>query len=154
MIDHLRRLFAYDAWANRETLLSLEAASAPPAKAMKRMAHIFGAEWLWLSRLTGQGKILAVWPELTLAQCRQEASGLEAAWGEHLGGLSEEALSRGISYVNSKGEPWKSTAGDVLMHTVMHSVYHRGQIAADLREAGFEPAYTDFIHAVRRGFLE
>jgi uncharacterized damage-inducible protein DinB len=32
---------------------------------------------------------------------------------------------------------------------VLSSAYHRGQIAADLRTAGFTPAYTDFIHAVR-----
>jgi uncharacterized damage-inducible protein DinB len=35
----------------------------------------------------------------------------------------------------------------------MHSAYHRGQIAADMRAAGFEPVYTDFIHAVRQGYI-
>jgi uncharacterized damage-inducible protein DinB len=34
---------------------------------------------------------------------------------------------------------------------VIHSAYHRGQIAADVRAAGHEPAYTDFIHATRTG---
>ena len=32
------------------------------------------------------------------------------------------------------------------MHVIMHSAYHRGQIAADVRAAGLTPAYTDFIH--------
>jgi uncharacterized damage-inducible protein DinB len=36
----------------------------------------------------------------------------------------------------------------------MHSSYHRGQIAADMRAAGVTPAFTDFIHAVRQGFVE
>jgi uncharacterized damage-inducible protein DinB len=36
----------------------------------------------------------------------------------------------------------------------MHSAYHRGQIAADMRAAGFAPPYTDFIHAVRQGFVK
>ena len=40
---------------------------------------------------------------------------------------------------------------DVLLHVVMHSVYHRGQAAADVRANGGTPAYTDFIHAVRTG---
>ncbi len=96
---------------------------------------------------------MAVWPELSLADCAREAAALEAAWREYLGGLSEEGLARRVSYVNSKGEPWESAAGDILQHVVMHSVYHRGQIASDLRAAGFEPAYTDFIHAVRQGRL-
>jgi uncharacterized damage-inducible protein DinB len=153
MIVHLSRLFAYDAWANRETLASIEAAASPPAVAVKRMAHVLGAEWLWLARLKRERSPLAVWPELSLAECRREGSRLEAAWRELLVGLSEEALARRVSYVNSKGEPWESAAGDILQHVVLHSVSHRGQIASDLRAAGCEPAYTDFIHAARQGRL-
>jgi uncharacterized damage-inducible protein DinB len=37
---------------------------------------------------------------------------------------------------------------------LFHSAYHRGQIASQMRAAGFTPAYTDFIHAVREGFIE
>jgi uncharacterized damage-inducible protein DinB len=37
---------------------------------------------------------------------------------------------------------------------VVHGGYHRGQIAAAVREAGGEPAYTDFIHAVRAGLVD
>jgi uncharacterized damage-inducible protein DinB len=36
----------------------------------------------------------------------------------------------------------------------IHGSYHRAQIAAAVRESGREPAYTDFIHATRRGLLE
>jgi len=39
-------------------------------------------------------------------------------------------------------------------HVTIHSAYHRGQIASDVRSAGQEPAYTDYIHAVRQRFLE
>jgi uncharacterized damage-inducible protein DinB len=59
-----------------------------------------------------------------------------------------------VSYKNSKGEPWSSAEEDVLMHVVMHSAYHRGQIATDMRANGFTPAYTDFIHAIRQGLVE
>jgi uncharacterized damage-inducible protein DinB len=36
----------------------------------------------------------------------------------------------------------------------MHGAYHRAQIAAAVRESAQEPAYTDFIHAVRQGLVE
>jgi len=42
---------------------------------------------------------------------------------------------------------------DILTHVTIHSAYHRGQIASDLRAAGQAPAYTDFIHAVRLGLI-
>jgi uncharacterized damage-inducible protein DinB len=62
-------------------------------------------------------------------------------------------LDRPVRYTNSKGEPWTSTVEDILTHLVIHSAYHRGQIASDLRNAGQKPAYTDYIHAVRQGLI-
>ena len=56
--------------------------------------------------------------------------------------------------VNSKGEPWTSSVEDILTHVVLHAAHHRGQVASGLRAAGHEPAYTDYIHAVRRGLVK
>jgi len=154
MLDELKRLFAYDAWANGETIRALAAAGVPPAAALSRMAHVLGTEWLWLSRLRGDEKPMPVWPRLTVPDCEREAARLKGAWTDRLAGLTTDDLARHVAYVNSRGERWEGTEGDILMHTVLHSGYHRGQIASDLRAAGFEPAYTDFIHAVRQGFVE
>ena len=74
-------------------------------------------------------------------------------WTEYLGELKARSLAARVEYVNSKGEPWTSAVGDVLTHVVTHSAYHRGQIATDMRASGLEPAYTDFIHSVRQGFV-
>ncbi|HTO75381.1 MAG TPA: DinB family protein [Thermoanaerobaculia bacterium] len=150
MLEHLGRLFAYDGWANGETLRSLERAANPPETALRRMAHIVGTEWLWISRLREERSPLAVWPALTIAQCKGELERLAAAWRKDLSRMSENSLSRRVSYVNTKGEIWDNSAGDILMHAVLHAGYHRGQVASDLRAAGFEPAYTDYIHAVRQ----
>ena len=153
MLDRLRRLFAYDDWANRESLASLRAAASPPEKAVARMAHIAAAEWLWRSRIAGQSPPVAVWPAPSLSDCEREMDRLAGEWRGLLEALAESDLARMVSYVNSKGEPWRSSVEDVLMHVVMHSAHHRGQIASDLRAAGFAPAYTDYIHAVRRHFV-
>jgi uncharacterized damage-inducible protein DinB len=42
---------------------------------------------------------------------------------------------------------------DVLTHVILHSAYHRGQIASAVRAGGETPAYTDLIHAVRQGLV-
>jgi uncharacterized damage-inducible protein DinB len=68
--------------------------------------------------------------------------------------LPPAGLDETVDYVNSKGEPWTSSVEDILTHTVLHSSYHRGQIASDMRASGHAPAYTDYIHARRRGFVE
>ncbi len=155
-LQHFYRLFSYDAWANREALSSLKNAGTPPQRPMKIMAHIVAAEWLWFYRIElNQAKLqaLPVWPELTLEQCEKQLSALAGAWKDYLAKLAPAKLSEKISYTNTKGESFSNTIEDILQHVIMHSAYHRGQIATDLRSAGFTPAYTDFIHAVRNGLI-
>ena len=153
MRDWLRRLLAWDAWGNREAIASLRAAGPPPLRALRFMAHVIAAERLWLGRLRQDPAPVVVWPESTLEQCAAEAEAMAGAWRGFLDGALGADLERPVAYRNSKGEPWTSTVGDILTHVVTHSAYHRGQVASELRAAGFTPAYTDFIHAVRQGFL-
>ena len=148
----LKRLFDYDRWANREALASLRA-SPPPPRGLKLMGHIIAAEGLWHARLSGEHAALPVWPDLTPAQCEMWLGDLERLWKRYLEGAVPAQLAERVTYANSKGETFSSTVEDVLMHVVMHSAYHRGQIAADVRAAGRQPAYTDFIHATRTGHI-
>jgi uncharacterized damage-inducible protein DinB len=154
MLEHIRNLFSYDDWANRHVLASLQALATPPARSIQLLAHIVSAERLWLERLLVQKQTWPVWPLFTLEQCKLEVDRLSGLWKNYLTSLGEAGLSQTITYKNTKGESFTSQEQDILMHVVMHAAYHRGQIAADMRAAGFTPASTDFIHAVRQGFVE
>ena len=68
--------------------------------------------------------------------------------------MSPESLGQQIRYTNSKGEDWSNAVADVLTHVVLHSSYHRGQIASLLGRAGEAAAYSDYIECLRRGYLE
>ena len=153
-LEHISNLLSYDAWANREVLGSLQALEAPPARSVNLLAHIVSAERLWLERLLAEKQTLPVWPIFTLEQCNLEVEQLPGLWKGYLTSLGEAGLSDTTTYKNTKGETFTSQKQDILLHVVMHSAYHRGQIAADMRAAGFTPPYTDFIHAVRQGVLE
>lgn len=154
MIEHLQRLFIYDDWANRAVAAALEALPAPPPRSLKYMSHIVAAERLWLERLRVEKQTYPVWPDFTLEHCKLEIRGLREQWKSYLASLKEDGLSRALTYRNSKGESWSNSKEDILVHVLMHSAYHRGQIATDMRTAGFTPAYTDFIHGVRQGLVE
>jgi uncharacterized damage-inducible protein DinB len=146
MSDQLKRMLRYDTWANQETVQSLRQDS-PPARSLRWMGHIIGAELLWLSRMEGKPAPIPVWPELSLDECSAYLpQDLTDGWSG--------PLTRRVSYTNSKGEAWSNTVEEILTHLVIHSAYHRGQIASDLRAAGLDPAYTDYIHAVRQSFVE
>ncbi len=148
-----RRQFAYDRWANGEFVRALAAIEVPPPAAVRRLAHIAAAESLWLERILGEPQSMAVWPELDTAGIAEVLDQVEKGWRAYLDELTEAELERVIRYVNTKGESFESRIDDVLTHVVVHSAHHRGQIAADLRTAGVDPPYTDFIQATRTGVV-
>jgi uncharacterized damage-inducible protein DinB len=154
LLDHFRRQFTYDEWANREVLAGLRASAQSATRPLQLLAHILSAERLWLERLKQQPQTFPVWPDFTLDQCEHKITELAQLWREYLAQLSPTELSKKISYQNSKGEPYTSTVEDVVTHVALHSAYHRGQIASLMRAAGEQPAYTDFIHPVRQGLIE
>ena len=152
-LARMRRLLGHDGWANAAALAGLRSGPAPD-KARRWMAHIIGAERLWLARIRQEPPAMAVWPDLELETCAAELTELQGDWMALLAALDEEGLDEGVAYRNTKGEFWTSTVGDILTHVALHASYHRGQIAAAIREAGGTPAYTDYVHAVRMGLVE
>jgi uncharacterized damage-inducible protein DinB len=152
----IERLLAHDRWANGETLSSLEAMTEPPAAARALLGHILGAEATWLSRMM-EGRELAdgeVWETADLPWLR-------AAWRDRLPSrwaalLADPALrdpARRFSYVNFLGNTMDARVGDAVTQLMLHSAYHRGQVATAVRAAGGVPAVVDFMHAVRTGAL-
>ncbi|HEY6304507.1 MAG TPA: DinB family protein [Terriglobales bacterium] len=155
------RMFAYDHWANRECLAAMRAGDFvlvdASLSAIGRIAHILSAQKLWLERIQKQRQSMPVWPSATIEDCTALTNEMSSAWQNYLTQLPTQlppgSLDDKVEYRNSKGEPWSSRVEDILMHVLFHSAYHRGQIALQMRASGIEPAYTDFIHAVRNGFV-
>ena len=153
-LDLFRRLFEYDYWANRQACASL---TTPPSgngaseRAVKLFGHILGAHRIWLARLEQQdlSKLQPI-PSLTLEQCREGMEELNGRWTAHLEKWTGEELPQDILYRNSKGNEFRTPLQDILMHMIMHSVYHRGQVAVAVREAGGKPAATDYAVWVRQ----
>lgn len=149
MIDYLQRLCAHLAWADERALNSLRRAGSPPPKALQLYAHILGAEHVWLTRLFQEQATVAVWPTLTIDDCIALARRNHEALDRLVSSLSAADLAREIPYTNSAGASFRSRIDDILTQITTHGVYHRGQIAWLVREAGAEPEPTDYIAFVR-----
>lgn len=70
----------------------------------------------------------------------------------HLGALSGEQLSEPMPVAwaamveRAMGRaPGSTTVGETVLQVALHSLYHRGQINARLREVGGEPPPVDYI---------
>ncbi len=117
---------------------------------MQLFSHILSAEYLWFERLQSRPPSVAVWPDLRMQDCEKYAEDVPKMWSDFLAKLDNSSINADVAYKNSKGEPWNSSVVDILNHVILHSAYHRGQIATRMRSLGQTPAYTDFIHAVRQ----
>jgi len=158
--EEIRLLYDYNAWANRR---SLDAAAAlTPEQFTKPMgssfssvrdtlAHIYGAEWIWLERF--QGRSPASLPDTTQFP---DIASLGERWGEHtprlLGfvrGLKQGDLDRILEYKTLKFGVYRNPLWQSMQHLVNHGSYHRGQVTTLLRQHGARPILTDLMHFYR-----
>lgn len=147
MLVEMRRLFDHVAWADTRLLAALQGAAATPA--LREYAHILGADEVWLARLEGRPPRVAVWPALPLGELAALAESVSAGYANYLQSLDEAALDRLVAYTNSAGQSFQNSVRDILLQVALHAQYHRGKINLLLRQAGVEPAPTDYIAYVR-----
>ena len=158
--ERLRLLYDYNAWANRRALESC-AALAPEqftrplgssfSSLRDTLAHILGAEWLWLERFHGHSPTA-----LPAGLEFPDLAGVRARWGElerrflsFVGGLTASDLARVYEFRTTKGVVYPSALWQALQHVANHGTYHRGQAATLLRQLGAKAGYTDLIYFYR-----
>jgi uncharacterized damage-inducible protein DinB len=151
----MQLLYAYNRWANARLVAA--AATLSPELLHRDLAvshrsifgtlqHILWAEWRWLGR--GQLRAPAGRDPLEcrdFVALRERWTELEAEQLEYLQRLSAGDLDRPISYDNPPGTRWTYQLRHMLQHLVNHSTYHRGQVAAMLRQLDAAPPATDFL---------
>jgi uncharacterized damage-inducible protein DinB len=159
--DDLRRLFAYNRWANLRLLdaaeeltpeeLGRRVESSFPS-VLETLEHLLGAEWVWLTRWKGTNP--TDFPEdapawKTVAAVRERWDRLWEEQREFLDRLSLERVESYITYRVFSGAEDEQVLGDLMRHVVNHATYHRGQLVTMLRQLGKEPPSTDFIRYLR-----
>ena len=111
------------------------------------LAHVYGAEWIWLERWRGLSPrslpFSLDFPDVERIRTRWQD--VEREQREFLDALDPARLAEVISYVNLKGETFAYPLRRMLQHVVNHSSYHRGQIATLLRQLGATPLSTDLL---------
>lgn len=155
MLDHIRALYAYNAWANARILdtaarlghtdfVAEHAATGPPRDIL---AHTAWAQWIWLERWRGASPHgrwdAADIPDL--ASLRARWADIETETDRFLAALDAGDLDRVISYVNFAGETWSYPLWQMLLHQVNHATQHRSEAALLLTAAGHSPGDLDFL---------
>lgn len=160
MVSDIAYLFAYNEWANRKTFEA--AAALTPAQRSQHiessfpsvnatLAHIVGAEWIWLERW--MGRPTGGFPEWVATpdfdDLRRRLAAIEAERGALIAGLTDARLAASVSYRLLNGTESAQPLHIVMRHLANHSTYHRGQIATFFRQLGVTPPSTDLIRYAR-----
>jgi uncharacterized damage-inducible protein DinB len=158
--DEMRVLYDYNAWANHR---ALEAASALAPEQFTRelgssfssvrdtLAHICGAEWVWLERFRGRSP--SAMPDVkqfeTAAAVKEHWRLQEAALLEFVAELTQTDLDKVLEYKTFKFGAYRNPLWQSMQHVVNHGTYHRGQVTTLLRQMGAQPVLTDLMHFYR-----
>ena len=158
--EEIRLLYDYNTWANHRSMdaaaaLTNEQFTKPMGNSFSSvrdtLAHIFGAEWIWLERF--QGRSPASLPDATQYA---ELPSLRKSWEEFeprlLGfvrGLTQADLDRVLEYKTLRFGVYSNPLWQSMQHVVNHGSYHRGQVTTLLRQLGAQPVLTDLMHFYR-----
>ena len=153
-VGEFRNLLRHMEWADAtvwRTVLELRDAQQD-ARLLERLHHLHTVQWVYLQVWRGQPM------QVTERSAFADLAAL-AAWARpyypelrsFVQNLEHEALSRIVSFpwaeevVRRLGSAGPAILGESVLQVVLHSTYHRGQIATRVRELGGDPPLTDFI---------
>jgi uncharacterized damage-inducible protein DinB len=153
-IDALTDLYRHMEWADASVWTSVMASSSGQTDTKLRdyLYHLHFVQYAFLK--TWRSEPLEM-PKQTFDDARSLMLWGRAYYGKalaHLETLSDERLSEPMALAwagmveQAIGRaPETTTVGETVLQVAMHSLYHRGQINARLREVGENPPLVDYI---------
>jgi uncharacterized damage-inducible protein DinB len=150
-----RMLARYNSWANR--LLFDAAAGLPAAELVKERQTLFKTmigtlnhnlviDLIWQAHLEGrahsfEARNVVLHPELpALWRAQQAIDAWYIAWSE---AQTEASLGEELPFVFIGGEASAMTRGEMLLHIINHTSYHRGWVAEMFHAIPVKPPTTD-----------
>ncbi|MFT7589134.1 MAG: putative damage-inducible protein DinB [Limisphaerales bacterium] len=156
MIKLIKDYVAYNSWANKKLFgltdqlqgadFDRELVSSFPT-IRKTIVHIWDAESIWLSRLKGSSPIQ--WPSNNLDRSLpfiEPAIANSEVYRDYVNKKEASWFDAPCSYSTAEGTIFMKRYGELIMHTMNHSTFHRGQLITMFRQLGLtELSSTDYI---------
>jgi len=153
----LRRLVAYNQWANEKILAAIAGMTADelarPVDAYfgsleKNLQHVLMATRVWLARWKGApppglaDRVTTPWPDAYAA--------VHAEFRAFVQPLTDADADRIVHYKNTRGEPFEMALGQLVTHVVNHGTHHRAETGMLLERAGRSPGDMDYVYYLLR----
>jgi uncharacterized damage-inducible protein DinB len=147
MIDLIRELFQYQAWADSQLIAAIKAhgPAAEDEELRKTLHHIVVVQRVFIQTCAGETFDLEKekFVPSTMDEMERLFSATQERSGEFLAVLSPDALC--VRLNRPPFDQWHTTVQTGLIQAVFHSQHHRGQAAGRLRALGGTPPTVDYI---------
>ena len=157
----VRTLARYMAWANDRIYDAVAAlpegeATKPRRSIFKNVVHtlnhVYVIDSIFQAHLEGRAHAFTArntpdWPPLDELRRKQRAiDDWYVAWSDR---LTESELDRSVRFTYVGGGEGVMTCGQIALHLVNHTTYHRGFVADMLCQASVHPPTTDLTVFIR-----
>lgn len=152
MSSWLRSLYGYHAWANDELLGKVEMIREDMHKAERHTAiglidHYYGVMRIFAAHLGGARHHLTS-DNTAKAQSLSELHAAVAASDQwylnYVQSISPVKLSESVAFTFTDGDQGYMTREEMLMHVVLHSAIHRGEVCRILAQLSITPPWDTF----------
>ena len=163
-VETARMLARYNAWSDKVMFDAVAAlpegeAVKPRASLFKNMVHtlnhIYVIDRIWQAHLEGrdhgyEARNTKEHPSLAeLGRLQQQADAWYVAWSD---AQTDASLGETVEYTLIGGNRGAMTRGEILLHVVMHTNYHRGYVAEMIYAVpGHRPPAMDLPVYMREG---
>lgn len=147
MKQYLVDTFRFNDHANKKMLEKIKQLPEQAA-AVRFFSHLINSQNKWLKRIQ-------VYPEdpkmdwwesnYLLEQLETEWDKSLQAWIDFLNNKSENELNEEVKFVGYDGATWSCVLKDIALQLNYHSIHHRAQVQAIIRQQGLEPDFVDYI---------
>ncbi len=151
-VTDCQMLFAHAEWADAQAWKAVLASGIEDAELREKLHHQHVVQWAYLRIWRGAWAAppaLDAFP--TLVSMRDWSREAHFDIATYLKSVEPGRVGDEVQFpwadhlVERFGEARSATWGETVLQVVMHTTYHRGQVARRLRELGTEPPLTDLI---------
>jgi uncharacterized damage-inducible protein DinB len=155
MRHHLQMLTRYAAWANERLYQTL--AGLPESELVKKQRIVFGSiirtlnhvytmDLVWQAHLEQKPHAFRTRNPVDhpdFSELRHVQAALDQWYVSYAMGLTDELINERVGFRFIGGGDGSMTRGDIVLHVINHTTYHRGHIADMIYQIPAEPPTTD-----------
>jgi uncharacterized damage-inducible protein DinB len=164
-LKNVRMLTRYAAWANSLLYTTLGEQPEPEltkprqilfGNLIRTLNHVYTIDLVWQAHLEGRAHGFTTRTpdvQVSFADLRIAQATLDSWYIRYAEEMSDRAGEEIVNFTFIGGGEGSMTRGDILLHVVNHTTYHRGQIAAMIYQIPAQPPTTDLPVFLRNAAL-